>query len=62
MGSGCTGLRPAREAVRRCGARRARVAQAYLSQLEAGTKRNPGVAIARKLARALGVSVAALVE
>lgn len=43
-------------------AQRARVAQGYVSGLEAGTKRNPSVAVVRKLARALGVSVAALVE
>ena len=43
-------------------ARRARVPQGYLSALEAGTKSNPGMHVLKKLAKALDVSVAALVE
>jgi DNA-binding XRE family transcriptional regulator len=55
-------LREARGLTQLALARRARVPQSYLSRLEAGIQRNPGLAIARKLAKALGVSVAALVE
>jgi transcriptional regulator with XRE-family HTH domain len=43
-------------------ARRAKVAQGYISDLEAGTKRNPGIAILQRLAKALGVPVTALLE
>jgi transcriptional regulator with XRE-family HTH domain len=55
-------LREARGWDQRTLARRARVTQGYLSKLEAGAKRNPGLAIARKLAKALGVPVTALLE
>lgn len=40
----------------------AKINQAYISELEAGTKRNPGLAICRKLAKALGVSLTDLLE
>jgi transcriptional regulator with XRE-family HTH domain len=43
-------------------AKRAGVTQGYISDLEAGTKRNPSVAILRKIARALGVPVTELLE
>ncbi len=43
-------------------ARKARVSQPYLSQLEAGTYRNPGIEILRRLAKALGVPVTELLE
>jgi DNA-binding XRE family transcriptional regulator len=43
-------------------AKRADVTQGYISDLEAGTKKNPSVAILKKLARALGVPVGALLE
>ena len=43
-------------------AKRARVAQAYISEMEAGRKRNPGIATLRKLAKALGVPVTELLE
>jgi DNA-binding XRE family transcriptional regulator len=41
-------------------AQRARVAQGYLSSLEAGRQRNPGIETLRKLAKALGVPVTRL--
>ena len=41
-------------------AKKARVAQGYLSALEAGEKSNPSVAVIRKLAKALGVPVTEL--
>jgi transcriptional regulator with XRE-family HTH domain len=41
-------------------AKRAKVAQAYLSELEAGQKKNPGIETLRKLAKALGVPVTEL--
>ncbi len=43
-------------------AKRAGVAQGYISDLEAGRKKNPGIETLRKLARALGVPVTELVE
>lgn len=45
-------------------ARKARVSQPYLSQLEAGTRgsKSPGVVILQRLAKALGVPVTALLE
>jgi transcriptional regulator with XRE-family HTH domain len=36
------------------------VAQAYISEMEAGDKKNPGIETLRKLAKALGVPVTAL--
>lgn len=41
-------------------AKRAAVAQAYISEMEAGAKKNPGIETLRKLAKALGVPVAEL--
>jgi XRE family transcriptional regulator, master regulator for biofilm formation len=41
-------------------ARKARVSQPYLSQLEAGTYKNPSIEILQRLAKALGVPVTAL--
>jgi XRE family aerobic/anaerobic benzoate catabolism transcriptional regulator len=45
-------------------AKKARVSQPYLSQLEAGTRgsKSPGVVILQRLAKALGVPVTALLE
>ena len=44
-------------------ARRARVSQPYLSQIEAGTRgKSPGIRIMQRLAKALGVPVTALLE
>jgi transcriptional regulator with XRE-family HTH domain len=41
-------------------AKRSRVAQGYISELEAGREKNPGIETLRKLAKALGVPVAEL--
>ena len=41
-------------------AKRADVAQAYISEMEAGAKKNPGIETLRKLAKALGVPVTEL--
>jgi transcriptional regulator with XRE-family HTH domain len=41
-------------------AKRAKVAQAYISEMEAGQKKNPGIDTLRKLAKALGVPVTEL--
>ncbi len=38
-------------------AKKAGVAQGYISELEAGTKKNVGLETLRKIAKALGVSV-----
>lgn len=43
-------------------AKKARVSQPYLSQLESGRSKKPGIAIIQKLARALGVPVGELLE
>lgn len=43
-------------------ARKVKVAQGYISGLEAGEKRNPGINVLRRLARALGVSVIELLK
>ena len=43
-------------------AKQAGVTQGYISDLEAGTKKNPSLAILKKLAKALGVSVGELLE
>jgi transcriptional regulator with XRE-family HTH domain len=41
-------------------AKRAKVSQGYLSDLEARQKKNPGIETLRKIARALGVPVTEL--
>jgi transcriptional regulator with XRE-family HTH domain len=41
-------------------ATRADVTNGYVSQLEAGDKKNPSLAVLQRLAKALGVSVAEL--
>ncbi len=43
-------------------AKKAKVTMAYISLLERGKKKNPSLAILKHLAKALGVSVAELVE
>jgi transcriptional regulator with XRE-family HTH domain len=41
-------------------AKRAKISQGYLSDLEAGEKKNPGIETLRKIAKALGVPVVEL--
>ncbi len=43
-------------------AKLAKVAQVYISELEAGKKRNPGIETVQKLAKALKVKVTQLLE
>jgi XRE family transcriptional regulator of biofilm formation len=43
-------------------AKKAKVAQGYISELEAGVEKNPGVEVLKKLARALGVPLADLLR
>jgi transcriptional regulator with XRE-family HTH domain len=43
-------------------AKRARVTQSYVAMLEGGNKANPSLAILKRLAKALGVPVTALLE
>ena len=43
-------------------ARRAKVSRGYLAALEAGHKKNPSLAILKRLAKALGVPVTELLE
>ncbi len=43
-------------------AKRAKVSQAYLAEIERGTKKNPSLPVLKRLARALGVPVTELLE
>ena len=43
-------------------AKLAKVAKPYLSQLENGARKNPSLPVLKRLARALGVPVTALLE
>jgi len=43
-------------------AKRAKVAQGYISDLEAGRKKNAGIEVLKRLAKALGMPVTALLE
>ncbi len=43
-------------------AKKAKVDQGYISTLEAGGKKNPGIDVLKRLARALGVPVTELLE
>jgi transcriptional regulator with XRE-family HTH domain len=43
-------------------AKKSGVAQGYISSLEAGEKKNPGIDVLKRLARALGVPVTELLE
>jgi transcriptional regulator with XRE-family HTH domain len=43
-------------------AKRAKVAQGYISDLEAGTKKNPGIVVLKRLAKALRVPLAELLQ
>jgi transcriptional regulator with XRE-family HTH domain len=42
--------------------KRARVSRGYLADLEAGHRKNPSVAVLRRLAKALGVPVTELLK
>lgn len=43
-------------------ARKAKVTPGYVAQLETGLRKNPSIFVLRKLAKALGVPVTALLE
>jgi len=43
-------------------AKKAQVTDAYIAQLETGEKKNPSLDVLKRLARALGVPVTALLE
>jgi transcriptional regulator with XRE-family HTH domain len=53
-------LRKARNLTQEQLAKKAGVTQGYISQLEAGTRKDPGVKVALRLAQALGVPVTEL--
>lgn len=53
-------LRERREWTQETLAKRSRVTRSYIAVLEAGHKKNPSVAILKKLAKALGVPVTEL--
>ncbi len=43
-------------------ATRARVSQPYIAYLEQGAKRNPSLAVLKRLAKALGTTTAAVID
>ena len=55
-------VREAKGLTQRDLARRAKVTQGYVAQLEVGLKTNPSLPVLRRLAKALGVPVAELLE
>jgi transcriptional regulator with XRE-family HTH domain len=55
-------LREERQMSQAALARKAKVPQGYISALESGEKRNPGLDVLKRLARALGVPVTELLE
>jgi transcriptional regulator with XRE-family HTH domain len=56
--AGGTASRPSQYAL----AKKAGVAQGYISEMEAGAKKNPGIETLRRIAKALGVPVTELLE
>jgi transcriptional regulator with XRE-family HTH domain len=57
-----TRIRTERDLTQRDLARRAKVTEAYVSQLESGSRLNPSLPVLKRLAKALGVPVTALLE
>jgi transcriptional regulator with XRE-family HTH domain len=57
-----TRIRTGRELTKRALAKRAKVTEAYVSQLESGMRRNPSLPVLKRLAKALGVPVTKLLE
>jgi XRE family transcriptional regulator, master regulator for biofilm formation len=55
-------LREAKGMTQRDLARKAKVTPGYVAQLETGLRKNPSIFVLRKLAKALGVPVTALLE
>ncbi len=55
-------LRAERDLSMQALAKRAGVTDAYIAQLETGVRKNPSLAVLKRLARALGVSVTDLLE
>ena len=53
-------LRKSKGLTKRELARRAKVTEAYVSQLESGARRNPSLPVLKRLAKALGVPVTEL--
>ena len=57
-----TRLRESKTLIQRELSRRAKVTEAYVSQLESGVRKNPSLPVLKRLARALGVPRTALLE
>jgi transcriptional regulator with XRE-family HTH domain len=55
-------MRIAKGVTQRDLAKRARVTQGYVAQLEMGIRKNPSIETLKRLAKALGVPVTALLE
>ena len=62
LGQLLKGLRDARGMTQMELARRAGVTQGYVTMIETGTRKSPSLPVLRRLAKALGVTVAALLE
>ncbi len=62
MATVLTTLRAAKGMTQEQLARRAKVSRGYLAGLEAGHRTNPSVPMLRRLAKALGVKVSALLD
>ena len=57
-----TTLREAQGLTQRDLAKKAKVTAAYVAMIETGVRKNPSLAILKRLAKALGVPVTALLE
>ena len=55
-------LRESKNMSQRALAKKANVTQSYVAQLESGLKKNPSLPVLRRLAKALGVPVAELLQ
>jgi transcriptional regulator with XRE-family HTH domain len=55
-------MRKEQELSQRALAKKAKTTGAYIAMLETGRKRNPSLAVLQRLAKALGVPVAELLE
>jgi len=55
-------LRESKNMSQRALAKKANVTQGYVAQLESGLKKNPSLPVLRRLAKALGVPVAELLQ
>lgn len=62
IGTAIRRRREAQDLTQRDLAKKARVSQPYLAQLESGQKKNPALAIVQRIAKALGVTLEELLQ